>query len=712
MQYWQDINKCVFPLSDWKKITYKKEKYVDIPMSFDIETSSFYLKNGKSYTNKEVKELIAQNAKVESDFQKASVCYIWQFAISLDWIFYGRDLCDFVEFLRILHRKLNGYRAIIYVHNLSYEFQFIRKYFDFLEVFAIENRKVLYAKTALFDFRCSYMLSAKSLSGVSREIANDFSNIAKKDGDLNYDLVRHNKTPLTEKEMEYCAYDVLTVNAYIFTQMHLYGNITKLPLTNTGRVRRLVRKNCFKQQYYNAFIHRLTLDSLEFKMARFAFNGGYVHCSPLYVNEVCENVSSYDFTSSYPYVMISERYPMSKGFCYPKEKLTIEIYEKYCENHLAMSAVSFERIKVKDGLQAIISSSKCMKVENCQYDNGKVWKADKIALVATNIELKNIKAFYDFEKIEIGTTYFYKADYLPKPFIETILDLYKAKTQLKGLKGKDDEETLEIEKEYMLKKNMLNSLYGMTVYNPLKDEAIYDNEWIINKTHIDDTTIGKINSDKQRFSFYLWGVFVTSYARNNLFSALLECKTDFVYSDTDSVKLFNREKHINYFKEYDTMAVEKMLQMCKKYEIDFNECQPENVKGDKKLLGIWDYEGDYDRFKSLGAKRYLTEKDGDLSLTVSGVNSHKALPYLKEKYKTNEKIFEAFTHSLYIPSDYTGKSIHSYIDDECDGCVTDYLGNEKDFKTLSGVHLSESDYSLSLLEDFRNFFRFIKSTHS
>lgn len=710
MYHWKELESYYLQDEAYKTVTYRKEKYANIPMSFDIETTSFFLRNGLAVSNQEYTKAVKHNPKSESEFRKCALCYIWQFSIGLDFTFYGRKIGEFVDFLQILHRKLNGKRGIIFVHNLSFEFQFIYKLFDWLEVFALDNRKVMYARTALFDFRCSYLLSAKSLSGISKEIKGDFPEYAKRDGDLDYKLMRHSGTELTKKELGYCEMDTLTVNAYLYTQMKLYGNsITRLPYTNTGRVRRLCRKKCFAEKNYVPMIQRLNVTPLEFKMSRYAFQGGYVHGNPLYIGESCENVASYDFTSSYPYVMISEKFPMSKGFEYPHKHISEKVFERYCEKHLAIVACEFENIRVKESLMPIISSSKCISLKSCKYDNGKVWSAKSLSVCVTNIEYWNIKKFYDFDKVRLGKCFFYKSGYLPKPYIETILELYGAKTKLKDYKGKTDEETLEVEREYMLKKNMLNSLYGMMVFNPVKDEYIFDDdEWKVNKIEIDDERIAKMNDDRQRFTFYLWGVFVTTYARNNLYSALLECKDDFIYSDTDSVKIFNHENHAEYFKNYDKGVVKKLLKMCKTYDIDFAECEPKNIKGKSKLMGIWDYEGDYTIFKTLGAKRYMVYKNGELDFTVSGVNKRKALPYLLKKYKDPMGVLKHFDDNLYLPSDYTGKTIHSYIDDEQEGVITDYQGKTIPFKSLSGVHLIESDYSLSILEDFRNFFRFIQ----
>ena len=61
--------------------------------------------------------------------------------------------------------------------------------------------------------------------------------------------------------------------------------------------------------------------------------------------------------------------------------------------------------------------------------------ADRLITTVTNVDYDSILHFYDKEHISIGIFYIYKKDYLPKPIIECTLDLYKAKTTLKGVKG-------------------------------------------------------------------------------------------------------------------------------------------------------------------------------------------------------------------------------------------------------------------------------------
>lgn len=107
-------------------ITAKKRKFYNLPCSFDIETTSFYESStGVIYTNKEYK-----NLKNQVQGEKRAVMYVWQFAICDD-VIYGRTWQEFISFCDRLHNFLdleNNY-LVVYVHNLSYEFQFMCKWF-------------------------------------------------------------------------------------------------------------------------------------------------------------------------------------------------------------------------------------------------------------------------------------------------------------------------------------------------------------------------------------------------------------------------------------------------------------------------------------------------------------------------------------------------------------------------------------------------------
>src|SRR5690606_2668565 len=196
----------------------------------------------------------------------------------------------------------------------------------------------------------------------------------------------------------------------------------------------------------------------------------------------------------------------------------------------------------------------------------------------------------------------------------------------------------------------------------VRDKIIYTDDWEIEQVD-KEKEIEKYNNKWTRFLFYPWGVWVTAYARRNLWLGILELKDDYVYSDTDSIKFLNYEKHKTFFDKYNKWIVEKQKLTLKYYNIDERLLYPKNKKGEVKLCGIWDFEGKYTRFKTLGAKRYLYEKDGELYLTVAGLSKRNGIEYMKEKCNyDNGKVFEMFDDNLYVPADRTGKNTHTYID--------------------------------------------------
>lgn len=672
---------------DKKNIIKSKDKiYYNIAMSFDIETSSFYEdKNGIIYTNDEYKKL-----KNQVKAEKKAIMYIWQFAIKENVII-GRTWNDFLFFCKKLYDYLDLKKRyiIVYVHNLSYEFQFICKWFNWVDIFADSERKPLKAMTDThFIFKCSYRLSGYSLEVLANNLKSH--NIKKMVGDLNYNLIRNSKTPISKEELKYCVNDVLIVTSYIDEQINEFGNIEKIPLTQTGKVRRYVRKQCFQNKEYQYFIKELTIEKPEYLLLKNAFAGGFTHCNAMYTNKICKNVTSYDFTSSYPTVLISEKYPMSKGkeVYINNESELLKLIKNYC----VLVDLQFINIKSNFLYEQIISYSKCRNIKNPLINNGRIVQADTLTITCTDIDFLNIKDFYKWDNMKIGLCYIYKKDYLPKEFIKTILHLYKSKTELKGVDGK--------EVEYLHSKELLNSLYGMCVTSIVHDTINFNGtEWTTENGNLDEE-LKNYNTDKNRFLFYHWGVWCTAYARNNLYTGIKECKEDYIYSDTDSVKIFNADKHKNYFEEYNKWILQKLEKCLNYHNIPLYFISPKTVKGEIKTLGVWDFDGFYTDFKTLGAKRYIFKKDNKLNITVCGLSKKSGKEFIENK--KNPFIF--FNEGMYIDSEHTGKMTHTYIDREIENTITDYLGNTAYYHEKSYIHLEKTDYLLSLSDMYIKYF--------
>ena len=677
MKYWKTIfNEIELIKSEltWTSRNSKKLKYVNTANAFDIESTSFY----------------------END-EKRAVMYIWMLGLN-HRCYYGRTWDEFIDCIDFLSASLQtdlNHILVIYVHNLTFEFQFFRKKFEWDKVFASEERKVIFARTISgVEFRCSYFLSGYSLSNLAKNLHK--YKIEKLVGDLDYSKIRTPITPLNDKEMGYCKHDIQIIMYYIQEKLDEGENISDIPYTNTGYVRNFCRNYCFynngpkrknRDTYreYRQFIEALSLTTEEYNMLKQAYQGGFTHANPWYSGKVMNDVHSFDFTSSYPTVMVSEMFPMSKG-----EKIKIdskEIFLKSLKHYCCLFTVEFTYLDSKLDIDSPISVSKCFVRDNVVENNGRVVSADRIQVTITEQDFLTIRQFYTWKTMKIGTFYRYRKMYLPKNLILSVLKLYKDKTELKDVDGE--------EVNYMRSKNMINATYGMMVTDIVKDETIYcDDVWSKELANV-ESNIGKYNNSKKRFLFYPWGVWVTAYARRNLFTGIKEFDADYIYSDTDSIKGKNKDKHMRYINKYNEIIINKIEKCLSFYGIDVTSYKPKNKKGISKPLGVWDYEGMYDRFKTLGAKRYIVEKDNKITITVSGVNKKVASNYLQDTYGM-DGAFEMFEDDLIIPADKTGKMIHTYIDNECEGYVKDYLGNYYHYKEQSGVHLENTSYSLSL----------------
>lgn len=663
----------------------KKVEYLNIEAGFDIETTSY--KQGE---------------------QKFAFMYIWQFGIGFgNSIYFGRTWEEFQNLTALLETELDLHlnrRLVIYVHNFSYEFQFMRKYFDWEDVFSVGDRKPIRAlTTGGIEFRDSYILSGFSLANTARNLTKH--KVPKMEGDLDYSLIRHYKTPLTPKEIKYCENDIHIILAYINEQIEINGGIDKIPMTNTGRVRSYVRNYCYyktlddkkagKGYYirYRKIMEDLTIDPETYLQLKRAFMGGFTHANADYSGKLLHNVSSIDFTSSYPAVMISEKFPMSRF-----KPITIKdqkTFDHYRSRYALIFDARFTGLKSRISQESYISESKCRNISNPIINNGRIFSADSITTTLTEIDLDIMEQCYTWEGIEISSVKYAHKAYLPKPIIHSILRLYQDKTELKDVEG--------YEVEYMLSKGMLNSIYGMSVTDIVKDKATYDGEWGTERVNLADE-IEAYNESKNRFLYYAWGLWVTAYARRNLWTGIISVGNDYVYSDTDSLKILNYENHLEYIKWFDEQIVAKMVKMCDHYKLNKKLLNPKTKDGIEKMIGIWDFEGTYQNFKTLGAKRYLTDENGKLSLTVAGLSKQNGLEYMKELAGGDTlKTFELFNNNLHIPANRTGKMTHTYIDNPNDLLITDYEGQKAMVTTLSGVHLEACDFTLSIAEQYKQF---------
>ena len=299
--------------------TYNYNKIQNLPCLHDTRSNKGS-KKAKGYKNC-MCAFDIETTRLEDIEQ--SIMYIWQFSIlflddlHIDTII-GRTWTEFELFLDKLMNDDNFAYYMIFVHNLSYEFQFLRGIYTFSpdEVFAIKSRKILKCEMLeRFEFRCSYLQTNMGLDSFTKKMKVEHTKLS---GEIfDYSKKRYPWTPLTDYELQYSVNDTVGLLEAMYKRMILANdNLYTLPLTSTGYVRRETKK----AMYGWARKHRDIFPTIDvFDLLEEAFRGGDTHANRYYSGTVIRadgkkilGIGSYDRSSSYPDVVENCVFPMTR----------------------------------------------------------------------------------------------------------------------------------------------------------------------------------------------------------------------------------------------------------------------------------------------------------------------------------------------------------------------------------------------------------------
>ena len=562
--------------------------------------------------------------------------YHWQMDVA-GYVISGRYWSEwlyFMEKLSDIYKINDNRRFVIYVHNLGYEFQFIR---DFLQshfggysVFATKSRAPIRVNTPNgFEFRCSYKLTNMSLNMAT---INELGVVhIKAVGDLDYKIMRTADTSLNDTEYGYCISDVVSLYEMISLRMiNEHDNLETIPMTSTGYVRRDCRKACRKDPNYRKMFVKLTMSPDVYGLLKEAGRGGNTHANRFMSGRVWSSVDSFDFVSDYPAQMLLRKYPMSKFAPYGDIESMSE-FNDLLGKYACLFRITLVNVKVKDNIaMPYIPISKCTqyirKAEDSELelrlDNGRVLSAPMLSITITDVDYEILKRQYDWDKIAIQDMHIATYDYLPQPIRDTVMKYFKAKTDLKFAiqeekhKEKPDREKLDsLNYLYAKSKNRLNGIFGMCYTDPVHKQIIINDsgEWETIKPDIGEA-LDKFQKSRNSFLYYAWGVWVTCWARlhlENLIDITGQDKT--IYCDTDSSKAVG----VNVY-DVDKFN-EKIIALAEELGA-YYDCN-----GTRFYMGIAEHENDEPiaRFKTLGAKKYAYHDREGFHITISGVSKAK-----------------------------------------------------------------------------------------
>lgn len=676
MQYWDKFDYTILSRNCMyykKKGKFQKGSWNDIIISADTETS----KGHEISDDPQVNHVVAWTISIR--MFHINICTI-----------YGTKPSEMMEAMKEIRKALKGDDIYIYFHNLAYDYVFLRLFLfrEFGTPVKELNTKPHYPIMICFE-NGIILKDSLILAGCKLEKwANDLNVHHKKAvGSWDYDIVRDQGETFSRAELRYIENDTLAlVECLDALCISLGKNIHTIPYTATGIPREEVRERAKNNHGHRDFKRKALSFEQQQKFEKL-YHGGYSHGNRFYIGDILDDdiTKCKDFASSYPFCLCAFRYP-SSAFVELGRDVKPDYILRNSKDYAFIFKISFINIKLKDKHfpMPALQASKCISSINMETDNGRILQAGYCSLYICEIDLQVLRDQYEWSEtgticteVEMATK-----DYLPRWFTDYVYELYSEKCRRKPLAKEDPV-------GYALAKSRVNSVYGLTVQKPVrenfievKEPGLYkinregDQEYFFSGEYrIDYDTDLREEYDKflknpNSVLNYQIGSYCTAYAFRNLFM-LGECVNKkytkdgklaypphWYYSDTDSA----------YSDDWNEEKVKAYNQACKDALMK-NGYGPVVVNGKEYWLGVAESDSEYSEYVVLGSKRYAgrSTEDNQLHITVAGVP--------KKGAACLEDDLTKFQKNFIFDGNITGKLSHFYIFSD-KGIYIDEWGNE------------------------------------
>ena len=464
----------------------------------------------------------------------------------------------------------------IYFHNLKFDGPFI---IDFLlrKGFKHSTERKLYAKefsTMISDtgtwyeikvcykhygtrgvftyFRDSYKKLPFSVERIGK--AFDVGDVK---GEIDYNKYRKQPYEMTEKEIEYIWSDVRIIARALKEQYKQGLDRMTIGSDAMNSFKEIITPDKYKYLFPQ-------LDVIIDTDLRETYKGGWVYLKPEYSGVTLYNVVQLDVNSLFPYVMNSPHLlPYGEPIYFDGKYVEDEnfpLYIQYINVRMTIKKDHLPTIQLKNNWRFV----------STEYitDTGD----EPIELALTSIDLKLLLDHYDIHEITYLEGFKFRATTgLFDEYIEYWSYIKETST---GVLRE-------------LAKLMLNNLYGKFGTNPKRKNKIpfYD---------FDEEVVKYTDSEEfeTKTGYVAMASYITAHARNKTIRTAQMFYDNFVYADTDSIKLVNTSLE----------EVSKVL-----------DIHPTK-------LGAWADEGTAFKFKALRPKTYIVEdEEGNPHITCSGL---------------------------------------------------------------------------------------------
>ena len=543
--------------------------------------------------------------------------WIYQWAVKLKKTYiYGRTPEEFIELLIKMaerYKLSTNKRLIIYIHNSSYDLQYLKHYLraydPTAQFLAIDAHSILICDVLGFRIICSYKLTNLSLAALSENYSETY---VKAVGEIDYNVIRYQDSTLNETDWFYMFSDVAAqhdgVTQYLKAMGYTYA--FKAPFTSTGFVRTDCRKAALNDEKWRDEFVTSALNLEQYNLSRWAFMGGVCIASFLYSGQTIrsDKLRHKDFTSSYPARQMLDYFPEGAPSWYgdvdDRDELQ-ELLDTYC----CIFVLTLSEVHIKEGVTApCIPSSKCVGLREPVRLNGKIVYAKELSIAVTELDYKWIAKQYTAEDMKVTKMMIFKRGKIPDWLKDEVYTYFKNKCTLKELN----------ELLYNKSKAFLNAIYGMTataILRPeyeLNDDCEFKPKEYENKEKSDEGRLNKYYHSYNSFMPYQYACYTTAWARDALFTMIETVGYEnFLYCDTDSVFYIETPEN--------KIAMEEYAQHCR------DRATAAGAFVDNKFLGEPTDEPPLRAFRALHAKCYAMEEynkktgDYDLKVVIAGI---------------------------------------------------------------------------------------------
>lgn len=417
--------------------------------------------------------------------------------------------------------------SIIYFHNLKFDGNFIIYWlldhnylwvednqlneheFSTLitELGVFYNIKICFYKKAHRKKRVIEIRdSSKKIADSVKDIAISYKLPIKK-GEIDYKLFRDEHYIATNDEIEYIHNDTEII-ARVLKYFYDDGNDAMTSSSDSFKKYKLtVGEKVFNKLFPPP-------DHEQDTYIRQAYRGGVVLVNPKFKDKILHDVKIYDVNSMYPAQMYFKPLPYGKPIYFKGRYKRFIFYDLYIQ-HI------FVCLDIKEGCMATILRKKALfgKKDYITSSNGEL-----IELYLTNIEIDLMFKHYNVYEIKYIDGLMFKSS--TNLFKKYIGPLYEIKCNSSGAIKQ-------------LAKMKLNSLSGKFAMNPK-----HSNKMPYIDAHDDILKYMTLPAFYDKPIYPAMSVFITAWAKKELFDAIDSNIESFVYCDTDSVHLLSEAKNI------------------------------------------------------------------------------------------------------------------------------------------------------------------------